>query len=84
MNSTITYEQASFRHPAEINPENARPRRIGQGVLEWLGGIAARSGMARRADAFARLNAMSDDELAAMGLHREELLLRCFGGRILL
>jgi hypothetical protein len=40
--------------------------------------------MARRAEVFARLSALGDDELAARGLHREELLVRCFGGRILL
>jgi hypothetical protein len=84
MNSTITYEQTAFRRPAEINPNNARPRAFGQGVLDWLGRVAERSGNARRAETFARLNALSDAELAAMGLDRHELLLRCFGGRVLL
>ena len=84
MNSTITYEQAAYRHPAEIDPENARPRGIGESILEWLGRIGERSAMARRAETFARLNTLSDDELAAMGLYREELLVRCFGGRVLL
>ena len=84
MNSTITYGQAEIRHQTEINPANARPRAIGQRVLEWLGHVGERSGMARRAETFARLNALGDDELAARGLHREELMLRCFGGRVLL
>ena len=83
MNSTTTYEQAAYRHQAEINPENARPRGIGQSILEWLGRVAERSSMARRADLFARLNALSDEQLAAMGLDRQELMVRCFGGRSL-
>jgi hypothetical protein len=84
MNSTITYEQADHRFPVEANPENARPRGIGRGILEWLGRAAERSSMARRAETFARLNALSDEQLAAVGLHRDELLVRCFGGRTLL
>ena len=83
MNSTITYEQATYRQPLDMNPENARPRGIGQSILEWLGRVAERSGMARRAETFARLNRLSDEELAAMNLDRQELMVRCFGGRIL-
>jgi hypothetical protein len=84
MNSTITYEQAAHRNQAEMNPDTAHPRGIGERILEWLGRIGERSSMARRAELFARLNALSDDELAAMGLDRHELMVRCFGGRILI
>jgi hypothetical protein len=84
MNSTITFGQAEGRHQLEIDPENARPRGVGASILEWLGRVGERSSMARRAEVFARLSALGDDELAARGLHREELLVRCFGGRILL
>ena len=84
MNSTTTYEQAAYRHQAEFNPENARPRGIGQSILEWLGRVGERSSMARRAELYGRLNALSDQQLAGMGLHRDELLVRCFGGRVLM
>ncbi len=84
MNSTITYEQASLRHPAETLPKETGTRGIGASILGWLGRVGERSGMARRAETFARLNALSDDQLAALGLRREELLFRCFGGRVLL
>ncbi len=84
MNSTTTYEQSTHRYRTDINPLNARPGAIGQGFLGWLGRIAERSGGARRAETFARLNALGDEELAAMGLDRQELMVRCFGGRILL
>ncbi len=84
MNSTITNEQADFRRPADIYPKQARTRGAGESIIQWLGRVGERSGMARRADTFARLNALSDEDLAALGLHRDELLVRCFGGRVLL
>ena len=83
MNSTTTYEQAAFRHGAETS-DKADTRGLGERFIQWLGRVGERSGMARRAETFARLNALSDEELAAIGLRREELLGRCFGGRILL
>jgi hypothetical protein len=82
MNSTTTYEQTDYRHRPETS-DRADTRGIGGHILQWLGRVGERSGMARRAETFARLNALSDDELAARGLYREELLVRCFGGRVL-
>ena len=81
MNSTTTYEQTAFRRQAETSQQT---RGIGNRILDWLGRVGERSGMGRRAEAYARLNSLSDDQLAAIGLRREELLGRCFGGRILL
>ena len=90
MNSTMTYEQATpyeqtrHRRPVDIYPKKVGRRGVGQAILEWLGRVGERSGMACRAELFARLNALSDQELAAIGLHRQELLVRCFGGRVLI
>ena len=81
MNSTTTYEQTAFRRQAAASE---RTRGIGNRILDWLGRVGERSGMARRAEAYAKLNSLSDEQLAAMGLRREELLGRCFGGRVLL
>jgi hypothetical protein len=83
MNSTTTYEQAAFRREADTSSQ-ADTRGLGERFIQWLGRVGERSGMARRAETFARLNALSDDELAARGLYREELLVHCFGGRVLL
>ena len=54
---------------------------IGKAILHWLGRIGERSPQGRAAAQFQRLNALSDAELARMGLKRGELLDRCFGWR---
>lgn len=51
---------------------------IGTRFLDWLVRVGERSPGAHAARAYARLNALSDDQLAALGLKREDLLAHCF------
>lgn len=80
MNSTTTYEQTNFR-PADIYPEGGERRGFGEAILDWLARIGERSSMARQAEAYRRLNALEDAQLARMDLKRSDLLDRCFGWR---
>jgi len=48
---------------------------------DWLARVGRASSAGKQADLFARLNAMSDAELAERGLARQDLAYHCFGAR---
>ena len=70
MTATATFPKAA-----------ATTRKIGlaDAFMDWLLRVVENSPRACAARAFARLNALSDVELAAKGLNRSDLLTHCFG-----
>ncbi len=80
MNSTTTYEQTHFR-PGSIYPKGGERRGLGETILAWLARMGERSAMARQAEAYRRMNALEDAQLARMDMKRTDLLDRCFGWR---
>lgn len=78
--SATTYEQTSA-YGRSTGRKSHLPSKIGNAVMNWLGGIAERSPQGRAAAQFAQLNAMSDAELARLNIDRRDLLERCFGWR---
>jgi hypothetical protein len=80
MHSTTTYEQTNFRLK-EIYPKGGERRGFGEAVLNWLARIGEGSAMARQAEAYRRLNALEEAQLARMDMKRTDLLDRCFGWR---
>lgn len=57
---------------------------FGNAILNWLTKMGEKSPYADAARDYQRLNAMSDEELAAKNLKRDQLMDRCFGGRLYL
>lgn len=57
---------------------------FGETILNWLTKMGEKSPYADAARDYQRLNAMSDEELAAQNLKRDQLIDRCFGARLYL
>ena len=52
---------------------------LGERLMDWMVRVGEMSAAGRAAQRYAKLNALSDLELAKRGMKREELLDLCFG-----
>ena len=67
------------RMPKAAPTETGWFEATGERILGWMARTGEKSRAARAADNFARLNALSDAELARKGIARRDLFWLCFG-----
>ena len=80
---TTTYDHAAYGRTSTGRAQGGHSLAgIGEAFLNWLGRVGERSAAGRAAANFQQLNALSDEQLAELGLTRAELATRCFGWRI--
>lgn len=85
--TTATLFGNSINLPVTRRPqtqEHSVWERTTDAILAWMIRTSEQSSKARAARAFAALNALSDEELAARGLTRGDLVFRVFGARALI